>query len=287
MFSELITSFSENIKHKATNPFLGTLVIVWSIHNWEFLYKIFNFPSTYTIEQKMLFISEYLNGHAIINSTTICACISIVVLLLTYIAISISRLIVNIFDLTVTPYLYKWTDKSSVVLKYKYDDVLKNAHDFERKYENEHEEKTQLGLIVRKMEEEKSEILEYKNKSERELKEKNDNIKNRWKKGNTSGYYKDTVNAWRESLGKEEKKYDLVLRAIKDKGDLGDFDDIITLVNLKEDLNDDIESIKYLIKLGVVEEESRHANGRLILTFTNFGKQISDFFINNKRMYYL
>jgi hypothetical protein len=113
---------------KTTNPIFGSLIIVWLIHNWKLMYKIFNFSSTETIEQRMAFIASYLDPPNFLPNLGWCILIAFVVLMVSYFLLYLSRLIINFFENIVAPFVYKITDKSSVVLKTNYE-LLKTEKD--------------------------------------------------------------------------------------------------------------------------------------------------------------
>lgn len=52
MLKEAWDSFKENIKERVTNPFLGTFVLVWIVHNWKVVYAFFFFDKEYNLEKK-------------------------------------------------------------------------------------------------------------------------------------------------------------------------------------------------------------------------------------------
>lgn len=121
-------SIKENIKHKMTNPFFGSLIIVWFIHNWRFTYTIFNFSNTEPLEKKISFIATYLDPLNFLPNLGWCILISFAVLLISYSLISLSKLITNFFEKTVTPFIYKITDTSSIATKDEYE-ILKLEND--------------------------------------------------------------------------------------------------------------------------------------------------------------
>lgn len=121
-------SIKENVKHKMTNPFFGSLIIVWLIHNWRFTYTIFNFSTTEPLEKKISFIATYLDPLNFLPNLGLCILISFAVLLISYSLVSLSKLTTNFFEKIVTPFIYKITDKSSIVTKDEYE-ILKLEND--------------------------------------------------------------------------------------------------------------------------------------------------------------
>lgn len=56
MIEDLFVSFKENIKGKTTNPFFGTLILVWIFHNWRLIYSIFNFDTSSNLDTSVMSI---------------------------------------------------------------------------------------------------------------------------------------------------------------------------------------------------------------------------------------
>ncbi len=43
MLDKIWDGIKDNVLQKTTNPFFGTLIAIWLVHNWQFIYTIFNF----------------------------------------------------------------------------------------------------------------------------------------------------------------------------------------------------------------------------------------------------
>ena len=121
MIQDFLLSFKDNIKQKTTNPFFGTLIIVWSIHNWELLYSLFNFKESITLDNRIIYIRQFLSSIPFLENLGLCIFITIIVLIITYFLLNLSRLIVNFYEKKITPYIFKITDSSSIVLKSEYE----------------------------------------------------------------------------------------------------------------------------------------------------------------------
>jgi hypothetical protein len=117
MIKDFFISFRENFKEKTANPFLGTYIVVWLIRNWELAYSVFNFDDDYLLSDKVQFVKNYYYDVSLFTEVTINILITFLVLIISYLLINVSRLIINFFEKIVTPLVYKWTDKSSIVLK--------------------------------------------------------------------------------------------------------------------------------------------------------------------------
>lgn len=117
MIKDLLVSFKDNIKAKTTNPFFGTLIVVWLIHNYKFVYTIFNFRQSTGLDDRLTFIGTYLDSDKFLPNLFWCIGYAILVLVATYLLLNLSRLIVYTFDKKVTPWIKKITDSDSVVDK--------------------------------------------------------------------------------------------------------------------------------------------------------------------------
>jgi len=160
MIKDIILSFKENLKQKSTNPFFGTLIIVWIIHNWEFIYNVFNFEKEKTLSEKIEYLRLFLEPTPFIKNLAICILITFLVLIVTFILLNLSRLIKNVSEKKVTPWVYKISDKNSVVLKSDYD-IIKTERDFlSQKLEEERDSKLKLRTEITKLEERLGESIE-------------------------------------------------------------------------------------------------------------------------------
>jgi len=152
MIKDLLVSFTENIKTKTTNPFFGTLILVWIFDNWRLIYSFFNFAPTMNLESRREFISQYLDPQNFLPNLLQCIGITVIVLIGSYLLLNFSRLIVNFFEKVITPLVYKWTDKSSIVLKRDYEILFTEKVRFEKKYEQERETRLKLQDEYEKLE---------------------------------------------------------------------------------------------------------------------------------------
>jgi hypothetical protein len=159
MIKDIILSFKENIKQKTTNPFFGTLIIVWIIHNWELIYTFFNFEPTRILKDRIDYLNNYFSAIPFIKNLLLCVLITFAVLILTYVFLNLSRLIINIFEKKLTPWVYKIADKNSVVLKEDYQLVEAERNQLFSKVEEEKIAKLKAQGEVTKLEEKISKML--------------------------------------------------------------------------------------------------------------------------------
>lgn len=118
MVKDTLNSIFDNVKERTTNPFLGTLIVVWSIKNWRLIYSLLYFDPKLTLDQRLDKISNHFDGQSFIWNMLITVAITIVVLLSTYIMLGISRLLTDFYDNVILPKSADLTSKgSAVVLK--------------------------------------------------------------------------------------------------------------------------------------------------------------------------
>lgn len=132
MIQDWFNSFKGNFNQKTTNPFFGTLLMVWVYKNWVLIYAIFNFDDSYTLENKINFITNHINYNILLDIA-----VTFAILSFSYLLINISRLIVNFFEKKITPLIYKLTDKNSIVLKSEYDRIININIKIKEQYESE------------------------------------------------------------------------------------------------------------------------------------------------------
>lgn len=128
MIKDSLNSILDNIKERTTNPFLGTLVVVWIIRNWALVYALFTFNSNSNLHSRLTYIKQHFEHQSFFLNMLIVVAITIVVLIFTYILLIISRFITDFYDKIAIPFISEITDKSSVVLKVEYvalQDVIK------------------------------------------------------------------------------------------------------------------------------------------------------------------
>ncbi len=131
---------------------MDPLFIVWILHNWKLLYSIFNFEKHITLEERITFISTYLDSQVFLSDLGLCIAFTIVVLISTYILLNFSRLIVNFFDKIITPRIYELTDKSSIVLKKDFESLRIERDRFEKRFELERDSRLKIQDDYEKLE---------------------------------------------------------------------------------------------------------------------------------------
>lgn len=141
MIQKTIVSFFDNLKTKTTNPFLGTLILVWIYRNYENFYVLFFSGSATKYPEKIAALHGLYKTENFVGSFFVTIAITILVLIGTYALLNISRFIVNMYNKKLTPWIYKITDKSSVVLKHEYDKVVEVRDRYQIRFEDERKER--------------------------------------------------------------------------------------------------------------------------------------------------
>lgn len=112
MIKDTFISFKDNFKERISNPFLGTYLAVWLIRNWDLIYSLFNFDDEYSLKEKIKFIESYYENHEFLVDLSINILWTFAVLITTYILMNLSRLIVNLFEKRLSPWIYQITDSN-------------------------------------------------------------------------------------------------------------------------------------------------------------------------------
>ena len=117
MVKDTLNSILDNIKERTTNPFLGTLIVVWLIKNWTLVYSLFYFDSKLKLKERLDYINTYFATHSFLLNMVFVILITLGVLILTYVLLGISRYLTETYERRLVPKISEWTDETSVVLK--------------------------------------------------------------------------------------------------------------------------------------------------------------------------
>ena len=169
MIKDFLISFKDNFKEKTRNPFLGTYLIVWLIRNWELVYSLFNFDNNLKLVDKIDFIKDFYTKNEFLINLWTNVYWSFGLLILTYFLLNISRLITNLSEKKLTPWIYKITDSNSIVLKIEYNRIRSDRDDLQLRLDHEHELKSKLDNRIKILEQE---IIELTSKKLEERKDK-------------------------------------------------------------------------------------------------------------------
>lgn len=132
-----VNDFFSNIKDKLTNPFFGTLILVWLTRNWELVYSIFNFDNNLKLKDKVDYIEKYFATKSF--WLELCSNVGLAISFMTigYILIVLTRVLSMWIEFNLMPNLTKRTVSKNVVLKEQYDQVTEERDDYFKRYEGE------------------------------------------------------------------------------------------------------------------------------------------------------
>jgi hypothetical protein len=134
---EVINSLFNNIKDKLTNPFFGTLILVLLIHHWQLWYGVFNFDKDCNLEDKLMFIKNYISSYLNFESFMMDIGLAIVYMFLGYLVIVATRSLVLWVEFWLMPSVTKKIVNKNVVRKSEYDDVVKEREEYFDQYEEQ------------------------------------------------------------------------------------------------------------------------------------------------------
>lgn len=140
MVREAWDSFKDNIKERVSNPFLGTFTLVWIVHNWKVVYAFFYFDKDWRLQQKIDFFKNYWVEHSFIWNLIAVALITLGILVVTYLFLSLSRYMANLFENVVIPFIQK-ISRGKIVTGDVYNSALERISILESKVESERKAK--------------------------------------------------------------------------------------------------------------------------------------------------
>lgn len=260
MVNKIFSSLGDNLLKKTTNPFLGTFILVWVIHNWKFVYSLFYFDSNFTLEMKIKVIESYFSNY-VIWDTLSTILIAVVILASTYILLNISRLIVNFFEKKVTPLVYQITDKSSVVLKSDY--VIAQS---------------QIESLNSKVQEEKELRLKAQGENERLEKRIGELLQE-----DPLNILSDKVNAEATNPKKTSSKADFLFELITKEGQIQNFDQLSGDIKSDHLFDKKDNQIQYFVKIGlIIKNEYFSGSGNYSYNLTAEGDHVLEKILRSK-----
>lgn len=137
MVKDTLNSILDNIKERTTNPFLGTLIVVWLVKNWTLVYSLFYFDSSLKLQDRLDYISAYFAKHSFLINMVFVTLITLGVLVLTYFLLGVSRYLTETYERRLVPKISEWTDKTSIVLKADYIKIQEVVKQLEIRLEEE------------------------------------------------------------------------------------------------------------------------------------------------------
>ncbi|MDM1347071.1 hypothetical protein HX017_09935 [Myroides marinus] len=281
MIKDFFDSFTDNIKEKTRNPFLGTYAIVWLIRNWYVVYMVFNFDKECTIDDKLRLITEYFERNPFWENIGYNILYTFGVLLATYLLLNLSRLIVNSFERNVTPWIYKITDKSSIVKKEEYEVAVNTIKELNVVLEEERNKRYKLQEVYESSKQELDSVwtkmsdyneMSQKTKGlEKEVEDKDKKLKELESKLKAKELLESNIKS-KEKKSKEEIVYDKLKRENLDElfekfANAIRRDDLIIIENN--------EKVNRFLELEVMKRNNQFVNNAYTLTL--FGNQVLDY----------
>ncbi|MFM9987124.1 hypothetical protein [Flavobacterium sp.] len=264
MIKELLISFKENLESKTSNPFFGTVILIWIIKNWNLIYSIFNFESKTTLELKRQFIIKHFKFHPLIETLLYCVAEAFVILITSYLLINISRLIINFFEKKVTPLVYKWTDKNSIVLKTVYDTLETERIRLEKRVDEERDARLKLQEDYDKLEKRYSDFL-----VDAKLP----------KTSNLSSSKNDS----KDEIDSESQRVKIIKERLTKDNKIDKFEIIAASVLNNESMQKDNAILKEFTVLGLITRgSSGYPSGNFYYNLTSVGKSLHEMLLMEK-----
>jgi hypothetical protein len=250
MIKDFFVSFSDNLKEKNKNPFLGTYLLVWLIRNWKLIYTLFNFDDKTTLVNKVKFIDDYYSRMDFMDNLFQNILWSFGLLIVTYFLLNISRLIVNISEKRITPWIYKITDSKSIVLRGEYDRLRTDNDELQVRLDKERESKSRLESRIKNLEEE---IINVSNIHSEGMTE-------------TDGEYLENI---------EDSHLEKIYQKLKQRNLVREFLNICVQINKNEIIYLSMyEGIDYFIQQGLLVSQRSYDNERSTFRITSDGNEL-------------
>lgn len=167
---QIFNSVAESIKDRTRNPFFATLISVWLVRNWELVYTLFNFDKDCTLIDKTNFIRDYYHPKSFWEELIINISISMGLMILAYCLIIITRVIVNIVEHRITPYLNDKTVSGLAVKRTLYEQVKKERLELQNDLDIAYKKLVETEVSNSKYRSENSGFRNEKIKNENEIK---------------------------------------------------------------------------------------------------------------------
>ncbi|MES2864028.1 MAG: hypothetical protein V4666_07915 [Bacteroidota bacterium] len=253
MIQEAFNSFKENINQRTKNPLLGTFIIVWIIRNWKFVYSLFYFDKELKLNGKLLKIEFYFKNYDF-KEILVTIFVTFIVLISTYVLMSLSRLIISFFEKVVTPKISQITDKSSIVLKSDYNNV-----------------QLELERLELKVQEEKANRIRIQNDNEILERRVLDLLT-----PNASSTEQDDVT--RKPLNDKAIK---IFNKLTKEDNIEKYNKMVSIILSDYTLKKDDESIQEFINLGLIRPTGNHqGNGHYKFFLTPLGESVHEQILN-------
>lgn len=139
--NEVVDSFAYNLRSKVTNPFFGTLIVVWVIHNWRLFFTVFNFEDNTTLQTKTDFIAKYLDGCCFFIGLMKSVGLALLVMIVSFIFLAFSKWVSGLYQDRVLPNIYRLTSNSKYKTFEEYEALDRSLNTLRAELKKEKEEK--------------------------------------------------------------------------------------------------------------------------------------------------
>ena len=254
MINETLVSFKDLFKSKVRNPFFGTLATVWVIHNWDLVYSLFHFEEEWTREMRIEYLSTYFTEPGFVGNMIVCVLIAIVVLIVSYALMNVSRLVVYASNDIVKPLIQRITDKGKIVLKEDFKRMKANRDQLQKRYEAEFNARIKL-------------LGEYDELNKR---------------------YEDVLQGQKPDIGELDKENvsvqetERLFEYLDKNGLLEDFEELVGHINNQKPLSPNDSHIISLTKLDLIKQGKHYSGGKHMYGFTERGKNLANFFMRKR-----
>lgn len=161
MILDRIKDFSNNLIEKASNPFGGTLILSWMIHNWRLVYSMIYFDPGTNLNQRIELISSYLHksDKSIDYANLLLQPIwtALVAVIAYQLLGSITQSIVSLFTNYVKPYLLSLVKDYHLVTKERHDSLNESFLGLRSEHEKA---RTNLALAYKEIKEQQETNIE-------------------------------------------------------------------------------------------------------------------------------
>lgn len=158
MIEHAWSSLKFNIKERVTNPLIGTMIMVWTFHNWPLVYSIFNFDKNYTLKDKIDYFGSYWAEHLFWKNLALVILISLGILVLFYCLLGLAVFFKNSYNRNLLPWIdRRWKGNYRTI-----EDFNKLEEDrdlWQERYEKERVDKLKYASERNNIEKERNDLI--------------------------------------------------------------------------------------------------------------------------------
>jgi len=267
----VIDSLLKALQQKTKSPILGTIIIVWVIHHWELLIGLlfFNEIKTTEINSRIDWIKSYFQDINFYKDLFHVTFIALIALSVTYILISISKLLSSVFIEIVYPRIYKLFNSTKFILRESYNELIVSYSKLSNEYEEERSKRLALKAEVERLENdltnERKKVIEINPTISQKINEKNQDTT------------PDSKNLDSDNIHKRVK---FVLDQISKNGYLEESKELIENISVGLEVYKTDKITKFMASLGIIEldKTNQMISGKGTYRFTKFGEKIKEAF---------